>query len=158
MANDGSIMVQVEKFIADRLASLVKPDESKVFKKAVAWDYQIDPTKGGIEAFVKYAPFAFVSFLPPDFTRQGDYDLDEKLIFCIALGTVSGKDGVARKGDADNYGISKLYDLTVAAIDRVHPGVTGCNDLHIFDTALVSETKRSYCLQLYFESRLIRSQ
>ncbi|MBW8017436.1 MAG: hypothetical protein FVQ82_14750 [Planctomycetes bacterium] len=158
MANDGSIMVQIEKFIADRLAALEKtPGGAKVFNKAEPWNYQIDPKKGGIEAFVKYTPFAFVSFLPPDFTRAGDYDLDEKLVFCVALGVTSKEDGVARAGDATHYGIAKLYDLTVAAIDGVHPGVDDCSDLHLFDAALVSESIRSYCLQLYFESKLIRT-
>jgi len=160
MPNDGSIIVTAEKWIADALAALKKveaPDE-KVFKAAEPWNYQIDPTRGGVESFVKYSPFAFVSFLPPGSSRHGDYDLAEELLFAVALGTVSKAVGVARTGDADSYGIGKLYDLAVNAIDKHHPSVEGCDELYYFDSDLVSETDKSYCMQLYFKCKFFRTQ
>lgn len=160
MANDGSIMVTVEQAIADILAALevgVDPDNKPVFKTAAVWDYQIAPGNGGIEAFVKYAPFAFVAFLAPEGKREGDYDLNEQLVFAVALGTVSKGVGDARKGDAKNFGISRLYDETIKALDRKDVSDGLCGDLSFFDSEKLLETSKSYCLQLYFKASLIRT-
>jgi len=157
MANDGGLMALIEQAIADKLDALVF-EEKKVFKKAEAWDYQIDATKGGIERIVSHTPFAFVEFMPPTGKREGDYDLREVFIFAVLIGTASKETGVARKGDDDHLGISKIYDLVIETLDRVHPGDgIACEDIHFIDSEPFVETQRAYGLQLYFQCNVIRN-
>ncbi len=160
MANDGGIMAVIEQAIADKLAALqyvVGEDTVDVFKTAEVWTGQTNATKGGVEKFLQYAPFAFVSFIPPDEAREGDYNLREMLLFAVAIGQVSKKDGVARIGDATHLGISKLYDYVLGELDGKHPGVgIISNDLYFAGTDLLIKTPRAYAMQIYFKCDLIR--
>ena len=157
MANDGGLMATIEQAIVDKLKAL-QHEGKGAFKTAEVWAGQIDATKGGAEALLKYAPFAFVSFIPPDPAREGDYDLREKLLFAVAIGQVSKKDGVARTGDATHLGVSKLYDYVVGELDGKHPGPgILCNDLYVDGSDLLFKSPRAYAMQIYFRCNSIRN-
>ena len=69
MANDGGLMAALEQWMADQLAALTSSGEL-VFKTAEVWKHQIGPTKAGMEAFARYDPFAFVSYMSTDSARR----------------------------------------------------------------------------------------
>ena len=155
MANDGGVTALIEQAAADVLAALQFNGEN-VFKAAEVWKYQIAAAAGGIEAFSKYEPFAFVSYLPISGFREGDNDLRQVLIFAVAIGVESKTAGVARIGDAKNLGISKIRDLVIAALDNWHPGGSiACDPLYYKDEiALVDDAHRN-ALQMHFEANMI---
>ena len=156
MANDGGIMALIEVKVAEALAAL-QHSGAAVFKTAEVWNYQIYSDKGGVDKFVSYAPFAFVAFQPPDSAREGGYDLREKLVFAVAIGTASKKRGVARIGDATHLGISMIYDLTIKSLDGFAPDGIECDPLYFAGSELTVETPRAYAMELYFAVNLIRN-
>jgi len=121
MSNDGGLIAVLERWMADTLAALTFGGKL-VFKTADIWRHQVSAVAGGIEAFERYEPFAFVGYLSADTAREGDNDLRQILEFAVLAGVVSKSDGVARFGDSNNLGISKIRDLVIAAFDRNRPG------------------------------------
>ena len=140
----------IEQWIADALKALTYGGED-IFKTAEIWKYQLAPTKGGVEAFARYAPFAFVVYDSTGGHREGDYDLRQAMVFNVAIGFVSKADNIARVGDADHLGCDKARDLVIAAIDKQHPGDGfDCDDLfYVRDTCLVDLPKK-HAIQIDF--------
>ena len=64
----------IEAWIAATLAALTYGG-GDVFKTADIWKYQVSASQGGVDAFARYAPFAFVAFDSVVGAREGDYDL-----------------------------------------------------------------------------------
>jgi hypothetical protein len=152
MANDGGKIALLEQWIADTLAAL-QNNSKDVFKTADVWKHQLT---SGAESFSKYQPFAFVSYWPMDAAREGDYDLRQVFRFSILIGLESKEDGVARIGDANHLGASKIRDLVIAAFDKVHPGGSfTCDEFYyIGETELVDSPKR-YALEMHFQTNWI---
>jgi len=155
MANDGGLMAKLEQWLADTLAAL-QNDGDSVFKTADVWRHQIAATSGGMEAFERFAPFAFVSYMSVDAAREGGYDLRQVLEFAILIGVNSKSDGVARTGDANNLGTSKLRDLVIAAFDRKHPG-SGftCDEFYYTGEVEVFDSPKRHAIQMHFETSYI---
>lgn len=152
MANDGGLMAAIEQWLADTLAAL-KHEGKNVFRTAKPWKHQIGPTKAGMEAFGRYEPFAFVSYQAADAAREGDYDLRQVLEFAVLIGVESKEDGVARFGDANHLGTSKIRDLVIAALDRVHPGGTfNCDDFYYTGDIEVVDAPKRHGIQMNFET------
>ena len=147
MTIEKGITAKLEDWFAATLAALTYEGEA-VFKTAEAWVHQFE---AGAESFVRFAPFAFVSYWPADPTREGDYDLCQILRFSILIGVTSSAAGVARRGDAHNVGASKIRDLVIAALDGSNPGGTYKVDDFDFtgETELVDKPKL-YATELHF--------
>ncbi len=152
MANDGGLMAQLEQWFADTLAALTNGGNA-VFKTAEVWKHQIAASKGGIEAFGRYEPFAFVSYQSADGAREGDYDLRQVLGFAILIGVESRSVGVARFGNSNNLGTSKIRDLVIAAFDKQHPGGgLACDDIYYTGEIEVFDSPKRHCIQMNFET------
>jgi len=152
MANDGGLMAAMEQWMANRLAALTFEGKN-VFKTAEVWKHQVGPTNAGMEAFERYEPFAFVSYQAADAAREGDYDLRQVLEFAILIGVESKADGVARIGDANHLGTSKLRDLVINLFDRVHPGGTfNCDEFYYTGDVEVLDAPKRHAIQMTFEA------
>ena len=152
MANDGGLIAKLEQWLADTLAALTNNDK-KVFNTAEVWKHQIAATKSGMEAFPRYEPFAFVSYQSDDAAREGDYDLRQVIEFAILIGVESKSDGVARFGDADHLGTSKIRDLVIAALDRKHPGDDlTCDEFYYTGGIEVFDSPKRHAIQMNFET------
>lgn len=150
MANDGGLLAKTEQWIADILAALTSGG-NLVFKTAKVWKHQLDAKKGGTEAFDRYEPFAFVGYNPRIPGREGDHDLKQVLGFSVLIGIKSRSDGVARFGNSNNLGISKIRELVIAALDDVHPDVSiACDDLEYVDEDVFADDPKRYGLQMNF--------
>jgi len=150
MANDGGLVAKLEQWFADTLAALT------VFRTADIWRHQISATKSGMEAFPRYEPFAFVSYQSVDAAREGGYQLRQVLEFAILIGVESKTDGVARFGDSNNLGTSKLRDLVIAAFDKKHPGSgLKCDEIYYTGDIEVFDSPKRHMLQMTFETSFL---
>ncbi|HIJ66812.1 MAG TPA: hypothetical protein HPP51_00815 [Planctomycetes bacterium] len=156
MANDGGITAQLEQFIADTLAAMQSGGEN-VFRTADVYKYQISADAGGIEAFSRYEPFAFVSYWPAgDAAREGDYDLRQVWRFAILIGIESTGDGVARIGDANHLGASKIRDLVIAGLDGQHPGGDlDCDELYYTGETELLDSPKKYAFEMHFTTNRV---
>jgi hypothetical protein len=128
-----------------------------VFRTAEPWNYQISAGEGGLEAFSKYAPFAFVRYSPPQQAgREGDGDLKQVLQFAIIIGAESKEKGVARIGNTTILGISKIRDLVIDALDKWHPGVGFLCDPFLYQNDEIEvDTPTRHALVMYFQANMI---
>ncbi|HBR19595.1 MAG TPA: hypothetical protein DD726_05200 [Phycisphaerales bacterium] len=156
MANDGGIIATIEQAMADVL-KVIQHNAVDVFETAEPWNYQIDVSEGGLEAFGKYSAFSFPRYMPPTSAgREGDGDLKQVLRFGILIGKESKVKGVARTGNAGQIGISKIRDLVIAALDNWHPGEGFlCDPFHYITDELEVDTPTRYALIMYFEANMI---
>lgn len=152
MANDSGLMAKLEQWFVDTLAALTDDNGKPVFKTAKVWKHQISATEGGMKAFKRYEPFAFVSYQSADAAREGGYDLRQILEFAVLIGVESKADGVARFGDANNLGTSKIRDLVIAALDRKHPGGTlNCDEIYYTGEIEIFDSPKRHAIQMNFE-------
>ena len=152
MANDEGLIAQLEQWFADTLKALLHNGE-EVFKTAEVWKHQTAASKSGLEAFGRYTPFAFVSYSGADAAREGGYDLRQVINIAILIGVKSRSDGVARIGDANHLGISKIRDLVIAAFDRQHPGAgLKCDEIYYTGEVEVLDSSKRYAVEMKFET------
>jgi len=155
VANDGSVASQIEQYIADVLAALSYNDAS-VFRTAAIWTGQVSAVNAGAESFTRYAPFAFVGYIPDYAGREGDGDLRRVLEYAVMVGQVSLQAGVARCGDADSLGTNMLEELVIAALDRKHPGNgLTCDNIRYVGTTKVVDAAKISAVQLNFNVNLM---
>jgi len=155
MPNDGGTVAVIEQFIADTLAALTYNNVA-VFKTAEVWRFQIGAGEGGIEAFKRYEPFAFVKYQPPTGDREGDYDLRQVLRFAVVIGVESRSAGAARTGDSNNLGTSKIRDLVIDALDGQHPGEsTNCDPIYYRGELEAFDSPTRHAIEMYFEANMI---
>lgn len=155
MANDGGMLARMEQAITDVLAAL-QHNSQNVFKTAEVWKHQVSADKGGLQAFQSYAPFAFTAYTPISGYREGDGDLRQEMNFEIAIGQTAKHAGIARTGDGENLGVSKIRDLVIAALDDWHPGVGfDCDPLYYQDEIGLVNTPNIYAIQMRFKANLI---
>lgn len=151
MANDGGLIAQLEQWMADTLAALTSGGKD-VFNTADIWKHQIAATKGGMQAFTRYEPFAFVSYQGADAAREGGSDLRQVIEFAVLIGVESRSAGDARVGDDNNLGTSKIRDLVIAAFDKVHPGgALTCDEFYYVGEVEVFDSPKMHAIQLNFE-------
>ena len=156
MAHDGSETSIIEQWIADTLAALTDSGSAlpanKVFKTADLWTGQVSADSSGAEAFIRYAPFAFVAYIPSDAFREGGDDLRLALDFAIAIGVVSKHAGVARFGDTGVLGTNKIEQLIIAALDHKRPSdaTVKCDDLKFQGSILVIDRPTVRQIQMNF--------
>jgi len=156
MANDGSETSIIEQWLADTLAALTDSGSAlpgnKVFKTADLWTGQVSAEKSGAEAFIRYAPFAFVSYIPSDAFREGGDDQRLALDFAVAIGVTSKYPGVARFGDTGFLGANKIEQLVIDAIDHQRPSSDSvkCDDLKFQGSILVIDRPKVRQVQLNF--------
>jgi len=154
--HDGSETSIIEQWIADTLAALTNSGSSlagnKVFKTAELWTGQVSADQSGAEAFIRYAPFAFISYIPADAFREGGDDLRLALDFAIAIGVVSTSPGVARFGDPTHLGCNMIEQLVTAAIDHQRPSdaTVKCDELKYRGAILVIDRPKTRQIQLNF--------
>lgn len=143
MTNDGGLVAQIEQWFADTLKALTNSGEL-VFKTAEVWEHQVGATKSGLEAFGSYEPFAFAGYSGADAAREGGKDLRQVISIAVLIGVTSKEDGVARHGDDNNLGTSKIRDLVIAAFDKKHPGGgLTCDDIYyVGEDEIVDAPKR----------------
>jgi len=155
MANDGGITALTEQFIVDTL-KILKHNNVNVFKTVDVWRWQIGADEGGLQAFQKYAPFAFVAYEPPSSGREGGYSLKQILRFAVSIGVESKSPGVARTGDANHLGTSKIRDLVIAALDGSHPGSNvACDPLYYQNEVELVNSANRHAIDMYFEANMI---
>ena len=152
MANDGGLVAKLEQWMADTLKALTDGG-AKVFRTADIWKHQVGAMEGGMEAFARYQPFAFVSYQSADAAREGDYDLRQVLEFAVLVGVESKSPGVARFGDADRLGTSKIRDLVIAAFDRKRPDDVDitCDEFYYTGEIEVLDSQRHHAIQMNWE-------
>ena len=69
------------------------------------------------------------------------------------IGVESKADGVARFGDANHLGTSKIRDLVITLFDRVHPGGTfNCDDFYYTGDVEVVDAPKRHAIQMTFET------
>jgi len=152
MANDGSLISQLEQWMVDTLAALTFNDKN-VFKTAEVWEHQIAATQSGMQAFTRYQPFVFVSRRDVDTAREGGYDLRQVLEFAVLIGVESKSKGVARHGDSRHLGTSKIRDLVIAAFEKKHPaGELTCDEFYYTGEVEVFEAPKLHAVQMHFET------
>ena len=156
MMHDSSEISIIEQWIADSLAALTDSGSSlpgsKVFATADLWIGQISADKSGVEAFIRYAPFAFVAYVPSYAFREGGDDLRLPLDFAVAIGVVSKYPGVARFGDPTHLGTNNIEQLVIAALDHKRPADESvkCDDLKFQGTTLVIDRAKVRQIQMNF--------
>lgn len=152
MANDGGMMAKIEQWMADTLAAL-QSGGADVFNTAEVWKHQVGAGKGGMEAFIRYSPFAFVSYSDTDTAREGDNDLRQVLEFRILIGVTSRSAGRARFGDSGKLGTSKIRDLVIAVFDKVHPGGgLTCDEFYYTGDIEVLDAPKKHAIEMKFET------
>lgn len=154
MANDSGLMAKLEQWMADQLAALTKSVGGEVvFKTADIWKHQISAGQAGMEAFARYEPFAFVSYQSADAAREGGYDLRQVLEFAVLIGVESKAKGVARFGDGNHLGTSKIRDLVITLFDRKHPaGEFNCDEFYYTGEIEVFDSPKRHAIQMNFET------
>ena len=159
MANDGSLTSRIEAWIVTILTALTHNNEV-VFKTVDVWMGQIGATKSGLEAFDRFAPFAFVGYQPDYYSaREGDYDLRKPLEFAITIGVTSKSNGVARKGDTNNIGANLIEELVIAALDKQHPGNGfDCDDLYHIGTMTTVDALKKRGIQINFTADRVSNE
>jgi len=155
MANDGGTVAVIEQFIVDTL-KLLKHNGADVFKTADVWRHQIGAGEGGLQAFGAFAPFAFAAYEPPSGEREGGYALKQILRFAVSVGVESKVAGVARCGDAEHLGTSKIRDLVIAALDGSHPGEgVVCDPLYYQNEIELVNGPTRHAIDMYFQANMI---
>jgi len=144
----------IEDSMAAVLSALTYND-SAVFRTADPWTHQLDSLS---ESFDRYSPFAFVGFSPNAPRREGGYDLSQSFRFEVIFGLTSTENGVARRGDANHIGASKVRDLIIAALDDWHPGASfNCDDFHLVDELEYLDAPKKYAAGLIFAAQRLPS-
>jgi len=152
MANDGGLIATLEQWMVTTLAALTNNGKA-VFKTVEVWKHQVSAAKGGLEKFSHYEPFAFVGYMSTDTAREGGYDLREVFEFGILIGVQSRSDGVARFGNSNNLGTSKIHDLVITAFDRKHPGGSlTCDDFYFTGAIEVIDAPKHHAIEMHFET------
>jgi len=148
------ITAQIEDWMVSVLAALTYSDAA-VFKTAEAWQHQLESFT---ESFDRVEPFAFVGHSPNRPDRAGGYDLSESLQFEVIYGVTSKAKGVARRGDANHLGASKIRDLIIDALDGQHPGEGfDCDDFYLTDELEYLDAPKKYAGGLIFAARRLNS-
>ena len=151
MANDGGMLAKLEQWIADTLAAL-QNGGSDVFKTADVWKHQLSIARSGVESFDSYQPFAFAAYSRVDADRQGDYDLRQIFEFAVLIGVGSKEKGVCRMGDANSLGTSKIRELVIAALDRVHPGAGfSCDEFKYVGEVEFVDLPKKHAIEMHFQ-------
>jgi len=153
MANDGGMMAKIEQWFVDTLAALASGGNN-VFKTTDIWKHQISASKSGLEAFSRYAPFAFVSYQDAEGKREGDNDLRQVLAFAILIGVESKSDGVARTGNSRHLGTSKIRDLLITAFDQKRPDsefAYAIDPFYYIDDVEVIDLTKKHAIRMVFE-------
>jgi hypothetical protein len=152
MANDGSLISQIEQWMADTLAALTFNNKD-VFRTAQVWKHQIAATQSGMQAFTRHQPFAFVSRRDVDSAREGGYDLRQVLEFAVLIGVESKSKGVARFGDSRHLGTSKIRDLVITCFEKKHPGGSlTCDEFYYTGEIEVFDGPKLHAVQMHFET------
>ena len=152
MANDGGLIATLEQWFADQLAALTSGGEL-VFDTADVWKHQVGATAGGLEAFDRYAPFAFVSYQADDSVREGGNELRQVLEFAILIGVKHKYDGLARIGSSNKLGTSKIRDLVIALFDHQHPGEGfECDDIYYTGSIEALDAPKIHAIEMRFET------
>jgi len=154
MAKVKGMTAKLEDWLASLLAVITDEDSELVFKTAQPWQHQLE---SGAESFANFVPFAFVSYFPFDTSREGGYDLNDKLRFSVLIGIESKSSGIAARGDDNHLGASRIRDLVIDAIEGKHPGKAfNCDDFYyLSETELVDSPKR-YATELHFWCNWLR--
>jgi hypothetical protein len=158
MSNDGGLIATLEASFVATLAALeydselVFPAGSTGVKRVDHWRHQVGAISGGTDVFIGYTPFAFVGYTGADSAREGGHDLREILTISILIGTYNDSPGVARIGDADHLGVSKLRDLVIAAFESKTPsGDLGCDEIYYVGERVAVNSDKRFAIEMAFE-------
>jgi hypothetical protein len=151
MATDSGLIATLEASFVATLAAL-EYNDALAFKTAEHWKHQVGATGGGLDAFLRYSPFAFVCYKDADSAREGGHDLREILTISILIGVYNDSPGVARIGDATHLGVSKIRDLVIAAFESKTPsGDLGCDEVYYIADQLVVDGPKHAAIEMAFE-------
>lgn len=153
MANDGGTVVLIEQFIVDTLKPL-KYSGTAVFKVVDIFKHQCGAADGGLESFSKYAPFAFAAYEPPSGEREGGA-LKQVLRFAVSIGVESKVAGIARCGDANHLGTSKIRDLVIDALDGLQPDGVACDPLYYQNEVELVNSATRHAIDMFFQANMI---
>lgn len=144
-------VTNLEKWIIDK----IKTDYPGLFKTVDHWRGQITDD-GGPAAYLKHAPFAFVTYGHLRPRREGDYDLNKQIGFVVFVGQADDAAGVSRIGSASKPGSLSLGDAVIAAIDNQHPGSGfDCDRLYLVESQIVVNAARMSEIYYGFEAAWI---
>jgi len=165
--HDNGVTSQIEEALISVLAAQTKGDPPEnVFKTVDYWRYQVDQAGSGAESFQRFAPFAFVKYQPPHPNRLpffendpprpgrvGDFDMLITFRFVVFLGVYSRVPGDNRIGNSTSFGISKIRDIVISALDNFHLVGVACDDLYYTGEKVLIENPTCYGLEMYFDTR-----
>lgn len=141
----------LEKWIIDK----IKTDYPGLFKTVDHWRGQI-ADDGGPAAYMKHAPFAFVTYGHLRPRREGDYDLNKQIGFVVFVGQADDAAGVSRIGSAAKPGSLSLGDAVITSIDNQHPGAGfDCDRLYLVESQIVVNAARMSEIYYGFEAAWI---
>lgn len=149
--NDGQVK-KVAEWMVSVLAAL-QYNSKDVFRTTELWKHQIAAGEGGTEAFSRYQPFAFINYQSCEGAREGGKDLRQIWTFAIAFGVESKSAGVAKWGDANNLGTTKIRELIISAFDKKHPGSGfDCDEFYYIDEVVIVDGLKQHAIQMHFEA------
>jgi len=153
MATDDGIRAKLEAWFVSQLTALTH-DGAAVFKTVDHWRHQIGVGGSGTESFDRFAPFAFVEYIPAGSTqREGGYDLNNIRRIGVAIGQKSNDAGDARIGNTNKLGTSEIADLVEALFEGAHPGEGfDCDNFYYVGEKLSIDTDKHHAIELFFEA------
>jgi len=139
---------KLEDALAAVLAALTY-DGELVFREAEPWAHQIKLHPAPV---LRESPCAYIAFAPNRPTRAGDYDLNQQLRIEVVFAVAGATDGIARRGDDNHLGASKIRDLIIDCLDEYHPEGFDCDDFYFVDEIEYLDAPKFYAAGLVFQA------
>lgn len=151
--HDDGQMAILAQWMVDVLTAL-QHEEKTVFTTADLYRHQIEASRGALDKIASLAPLAFVCYKDDDTAREGGRDLREVFEFPVIIGQAAKEDGVAKWGNDNTLGLSKLRDLVIAAFDKKRPDdpAITCDEFYYTGSILIIDTAKVSALQMHFET------
>jgi len=155
MAKTKGTTALIEDYIVNILADLTDSENEEVFRTCEVYNHQLE---GGIGKIESFAPLAFVSYFPFSPTREGDFDLNDRLRFSVLIAATSKVPGIARRGDNNHLGASRMRDLVINALDKSAP-VNGstvlADEMYYSGENELADCPKIYATELMFTANKI---
>jgi hypothetical protein len=154
MSTDNGIMAKIELAFVTAIKA-IEYESAIVFKRdnqVDHWRHQVGAITGGLEAFSRYSPFAFVGYQGCEGAREGGYDLREVPTVHVLVGAYNDSPGVARIGDDTHLGVSHLRDLIIAALEsKSIASDLGCDECYYIGDQVVVNAEKQFAVEMVFE-------
>jgi hypothetical protein len=151
MPGDGGKIAVLAQWMVDQLAAL-KYEEQNVFVVADLYKHQLTAASGGVEK-IEATPIAYVDFRNTESGREGNKDLREVYEFAILIAVKTKADGLAKWGEGNNLGLSKIRDLVIDLFDKKRPDdeTVKCDEFYYTGDFISYDFLKVSGIQMQFE-------